>query len=337
MKLEAQRPAKRNKSKRPSPSKAFTVLVLIVIPPLVFCAFCAFFPTPQSEIPQSPFAGSASSSFSLPLFGSNIDFPSATHAASSRPVYPYSVIPQGVETAEELRTAIQQDSVVSAHYSDFRVHTARAMRLAGEHQFFVSYRVGGQVYWTKRKITLHSGERLLTDGEHLARTRCGNRLSEVPATPTVPSEPTEHSFNTPVVPLRPELTSEPLPGSPLWPGSPAPVLLFFSGVAPEPAPGPGGFTPPFIPIACCVTFPGSTSTPSSPAHPAPPSPTPSSSTPPQPPPDFPSRPYSPPQPPVPPIATREPGAMTLTATGLILLLSLARLRRGRWPNQSRRD
>ena len=329
MKLGSQCPAKPKKSNHTNALKKLKVLVLIVI---LLLAFCGFFRIFQGEIPKSPLRLNDFPSFRF--FSSNIDFPSPTDASPLRPVYPYSVIPRGVETAEELRTAIHRDPVVSAHYSDFRVRAVRAMRLPREHQFFVSYRVGNQVYWTKKKITLPSGETLLTDGEHLARTRCGNRLSEIPLAPTAPSEPSDHSFNTPVVPLRPELTSQPLSGSPIWPASPAPVLLLSSGVTPEPAPSPDGFFPPFIPIACCVSS-SSWSKPGSPVHPPPPSPSPSSPTPPsQPGPYFPAEPH---QPPAPPIATPEPGALALGAAGLILMLGLRGLRRVRSPIQSRGD
>ena len=313
------RPRKLDKNNGPNTLKARSVLVLIAILPL---AFWAFWPAPQRQIPQVPLT--VGDSPSLPFFWSDSDFPSRTGASSSRPVYPYSVIPRGVETPEELRSAIRQDSVVAAHYSDFQVRGARPIRLPRERQFFVSYRIGNQVYWTAKKITLHAGETLLTDGEHLARTRCGNRLSEVPASPTAPSEPSDHTFNTPVVPLRPELTSELLPDAPIWPGSPAPVPLYTSSASPEPAPGPGGFfIPPFIPIACCITSSRPSSPPSSPV----PSPSPSSPTLPLLPPPYPPlEPLSPPQPSPPPIATPEPDVLTLAAAGLILLLILRRLR-----------
>ena len=302
--------AKRNKPNSTNTWTTRSVLVLIVILPL---AFWGFFRTPQSQIPQ--FALTLNDSPSLPFFWSNIDFPPPTDASSSRPVYPYSVIPHGVESQQELQTAIHQDPVVTAHYSDFRVRAAHSIRLPREQQFFVSYRVGNQIFWTRKKITLHAGEMLLTDGEHLARTRCGNRLSEVPATPTAPSEPTDRSFDTPVVPLRPEFTSEPIPGSPVWPDSSPAIFLLSSNPTPQPAPTPGGFIPPTIPIFCCDTSSGPWPTPNSPKP-----------TPPQPPPYSPSQPPSSPEPPAPPIATPEPGALTLAAAGLLLLLVVRRLR-----------
>jgi len=287
---------------------------LIAILPL---SFWAFFRTSQSDIPQSALFRNDPSS--LPFFWSSIDFPVPTDASSTRPVYPYSVIPHGVSGREELQATIQHDPIVAAHYSGFRVDAVRPIRLSSEHAFFVSYRVGNQVYWTTKKITLHAGETLLTDGEHLARIRCGNRLSEVPSTPTALSEPTDRTFDTPVVPLQPELTSERLSGSPVWPDRPPPVPLLSSNLAPQPVPNPGGLIPPMIPIFCCDTFSGSS-----------PSPSPISSKPspiPSQPPDSPSEPPSAPEPQVPPIATPEPGAFTLAATGLLLLFVVRRLRR----------
>jgi hypothetical protein len=318
--------AKLIKNNGPNPLIAWSVPVLIA---LLFLWFWGFLRTPQSETPQSPVTVSDSSS--LPFLWSNIDFPSPAGASASRPVYPYSVIPHGIESAQELQTAIHHDPVVSAHYSDFRVRAVRFIRLTRERQFFVSYRLGKQVYWTKRKIALHAGELLLSDGTHLARTRCGNRLSEIPATPTSSSEPTDRLLNTPVVPLRPELIAVPLPGSPIWPGSTAPVLLLAPGPAPQPAPpGSGGFIPLAPPILCCVTSSGPSPTPNSPSHPAPPptlSPSPSPTPPSEPPPYSPSEPPSPSQPPGSPIPTPEPGPLSLAGAGLILWFIVRKLRR----------
>lgn len=331
MNHRTQRAARANKSNGTNTSTARSVLVLIAILPL---SFWAFFRTFRSEIPQSALYRDDPSS--LPFFWSNADFPSPTDASSTRPVYPYSVIPHGAENRQELQAAIHQDPVVSAHYSDFRVRAAHPIRLTREQAFFVSYRVGNRVYWTTKKITLSAGEILLTDGEHLARTRCGNRLSEVPSTPTAPSEPTDRSFDTPVVPLQPELTSEPISGSPVWRESPAPVLLSLSS-SPRPRPSPSGFIPPTIPIFCCDTSSGPSPAPNSPVQPAPPaapSPAPSPTSPmpspiPLQPPYSPSEPLPPSGPvsPTPPVATPEPGALILATAGLLLLLIVRRLRR----------
>jgi hypothetical protein len=46
-------------------------------------------------------------------------------------------------------------------------------------------------------MTLPAGERILTDGAHMARTRCGNRLSEVPVEPVLQAEPSPEAMEVP--------------------------------------------------------------------------------------------------------------------------------------------
>jgi hypothetical protein len=70
----------------------------------------------------------------------------------------------------------------------------------------VSYRIGDKVYWTRRRITLHKGEKLLTDGVYFARAGGGNRLGERPTEPSLPSdEPDEKVFIAPT-PVQMSLT-----------------------------------------------------------------------------------------------------------------------------------
>lgn len=113
---------------------------------------------------------------------------------SSRPVYPYSVIPGGVENAQELQKAISNDPTVSQHYAGFHLATARIIRLSDAREAYVAYRKDNQIYWTKRKLTLPAGETLITDGTQQARTRCGNRISYIPQTPVSAIDPPEKSF-----------------------------------------------------------------------------------------------------------------------------------------------
>ena len=108
---------------------------------------------------------------------------------SSRPVYPYSVIPGGVESAAELRNSVAHDPVVAEHYGDFDVANARVVRLNQDRFLYVSYRLANRVFWTKKRLTLLKGETVITDGEHMARTRCGNRVAEAPAGPVLAAEP----------------------------------------------------------------------------------------------------------------------------------------------------
>ena len=271
---------------------AFLVLGLLsVILPLLFWTFSH--PSPSDHQASNVPAGS----FSLPLYWNWNDFgfsPPAL-AQSDRPVYPYSVIPGGAHSSRELREAIQRERVVAAHYAKFAIGNARVIRLAHDRQAYVSYRLGSQIYWTKKKVTLHKGETLLSDGKHLARTRCGNRISEVPAKPTSPSEPAEKVLNHPLPPrISPSTTGSP-PPDPIWSAGSTPLLTLPS--APT-GTGPGL---PFFPFPpCCGSSPR-------------PSPTPS--------------PGPLPQPYPPPVATPEPASLVLLITGSAVLLLFWKSRR----------
>ncbi len=108
-------------------------------------------------------------------------------ASQPRSLYPYSVIPGGVANGAELRAAIASDSVVRAHYAGFRLANATVVRLGKPQLMYVSYRIGNQVFWSKRPTLLAAGERVISDGHEMARTRCGNRVSAFPAAPIAPA------------------------------------------------------------------------------------------------------------------------------------------------------
>ena len=95
-----------------------------------------------------------------------------------RPLYPYSIVPGGVYSPAELRDRIRQDRLVAEHYRDFNQRDTRLVVLDRDALAFVSYRIHDKVFWTRRKLLIPKGETLLTDGQHYARTRCGNRLSD---------------------------------------------------------------------------------------------------------------------------------------------------------------
>ncbi len=116
----------------------------------------------------------------------------------ARRIYPYSVVPGGVADEQELRAAAANDEIVAQHYSDFDLAKARVVRLSTAQAMYVSYRVDGQVYWTRHRVSLPAGETVITDGSDYARTRCGNRLSQVPRAPTNPGEPPPETLDTPM-------------------------------------------------------------------------------------------------------------------------------------------
>lgn len=175
--------------------------------------------------------------------------------SEQRPVYPYSIIPGGVEDVRELKWVAEHDPVVAAHYAGFDYDHARIVRLTLAQTVFLSYRIGKHVYWTRHRISLCKGEKLITDGKITARTRCGNRVEAVPQQATSSSEPPAAKFEQPIgggdgtaahgppVPYQSALLSRSnLPGV-----GPAPPLSLYSpfgggswiSIAPPPLPVPG--------------------------------------------------------------------------------------------------
>lgn len=113
-----------------------------------------------------------------------------------RRIYPYSVIPGGAYNAAELRTAAQNEPLIREHYRDFKLDQARLVVLRQNRQQYVSYRMAGQIFWTKKRLLIPKGAILLTDGSHYARTRCGNRLSDTPQKETSGVEPAPAALNS---------------------------------------------------------------------------------------------------------------------------------------------
>jgi hypothetical protein len=140
---------------------------------------------------------------SLPSGSSNTGFLLQSQRASQiqtrtrRLVYPYSIIPGGVSSADELRAAAAHDSVVAGHYAGFNYRRAHLVEVKQAQKVYLSYRLHNKVYWTVRQVSLHPGEKLLTDGTVTARTRCGNQVSVLPQVTTSPEEPTLAELDRP--------------------------------------------------------------------------------------------------------------------------------------------
>jgi len=144
-------------------------------------------------------------------------------------VYPYSVVPGGVKDPVELRAIAQRDYVVRGHYANFDYQHARLVRASEAREVYLSYRIRDSVFWTRKKIRLHVGELLLTDGKITARARCGNQISDAAKPEVSNEEPAVDILDMPVVsvesapgsPIRPMLAASELPG-----GLPTPPQLF---------------------------------------------------------------------------------------------------------------
>jgi hypothetical protein len=154
-------------------------------------------------------------------------------------VYPYSVVPGGVKDPDDLRRAALRDYVVRRHYAHFDYSHARLVRATEAREVYLSYRVRDTVFWTRRKIRLHLGELLLTDGKITARARCGNQISDAAKPEVSDEEPDEDVLDQPVaalespsLPIRPVLAPPDLPG-----GEPIPPKLFA-----------GAFFFPYVPV-----------------------------------------------------------------------------------------
>lgn len=176
----------------------------------------------------------------------------------SRPIYPYSVVPGGFEDAKELKWVAEHDPVVAAHYAGFDYARAQVVRLTLDRTVYVSYRIGNHIYWTSRRVTLHKGEKLVTDGRMTARTRCGNQVAEAPQQEAAPAvEPPVQKFDepiragdgtameTPPVPFQSALLNRPpMPGL----GPMGPLVLYNPFVG-------GGWvsiSPPPLPFGVCA-------------------------------------------------------------------------------------
>lgn len=122
--------------------------------------------------------------------------PSAS--GSRRLVYPYSIIPGGVHSPKELEQFSEHDPAVSEHFSGFDFRNAKVIQVDEPRLVYLSYRMKGKIFWTKKKFRLHKGEKLITDGKITCRTRCANRVSESAQKAISPEEPPAELFEAPV-------------------------------------------------------------------------------------------------------------------------------------------
>ena len=156
---------------------------------------------------------------------------------------------RGVHRVSEFRSAIWRDPVITKRTSNFKLDRARVIEANASRDFHVSYRIGKKMFWTKKRLKVAKGERVITVGTNIRELgvlmcslkchrakhhRMNQRLRLLNALLNPPSEPTP--FMPPVVigggPLNPP--SGPTPfippvvtgGGPLDPPSePTPSIL----------------------------------------------------------------------------------------------------------------
>ena len=123
---------------------------------------------------------------------------SSEPGTEGRPVvYPYSVVPGGVRSPEDLHQASLHDRVVGRHFSGFDFRRAKVVELEQAKLAYLSYRMGNKVFWTKKQVHLRKGEKLITDGIISARTRCANQVSATPQKAISAEEPPAEAFEDP--------------------------------------------------------------------------------------------------------------------------------------------
>ena len=163
-----------------------------VLSVIALSAVCAFFIFVLPDTPGGPVV-STLASIELSAPESQVQM-----TDYERKIYPYSIIPGGARSREELSAVVQSDHVVAEHYADFDISNAKVTTASKTRAMYVSYRKDDTVYWTANKIQIPQGETLITDGTHEARTRCGNLLSDTPMTPTAgETEPDAEVFDIP--------------------------------------------------------------------------------------------------------------------------------------------
>ncbi len=125
--------------------------------------------------------------------------PAAKVTRSDRPIYPWSVVPGGIDSPASIEEAVAADPLVAAHYAALRPRAFRAETLAADRQGYVSYRSGDNIYWTRRPVTIRAWETVLTDGAAWIRGRCGNLVAATPQLPVAPAvDPPEPEMDRPV-------------------------------------------------------------------------------------------------------------------------------------------
>lgn len=128
---------------------------------------------------------------------------------AGRTIYKYSVVPGGVRDVKELKRATEHDPVVRAHYAGFDYDHAHVVKLVLARTAYISYRIGNKIYWTRHRVSLKKGETVITDGKMTARTRCANRVEEVPQQATSEAEPPATKFDEPALPQPGTATNAP--------------------------------------------------------------------------------------------------------------------------------
>jgi hypothetical protein len=172
-----------------------TILALLLFAAAVVVTWQFAGQQPVSTLSSVPSEPAQVDAAEIPAEGSA---PANYGEGSGRPAYLYSVITGGIGSVEDLREIAERDPVVAQEFRGFDYDHARLVTVSEKQSMYVAYRMGDKVYWTRKKIALHPGETLISDGKIVARTRCGNRISAVPLGPPAIMDPLISDFDQPL-------------------------------------------------------------------------------------------------------------------------------------------
>ncbi|MBI1927739.1 PEP-CTERM sorting domain-containing protein [Candidatus Poribacteria bacterium] len=109
-------------------------------------------------------------------------------------------------TVSAFHEQVEKDPVLKAHYKNFDWNRAHVFTAETDMDMHVAYRTPSTIAWTKRKIRITQGEKLITDDKTIIRTYCCNQIADSPLGPVLPEEPPEEL-------LQPAIKEKARPGS----------------------------------------------------------------------------------------------------------------------------
>jgi hypothetical protein len=157
------------------------------------------------------------------------------------PVFRHSVVPGGVFSKADVEAAMFRMPDVAQHYRSLNIGQLAPAQVSRDGLYYASFKRDGAIFWTSYRLRVPAGEKILTDGRNIVRTRCGNLLSDESLEPRLPPdlEPSDYDMEAVEVPSLPMIAG--LPHSPgVWvPFLPlVPVLVFPPGGGDHHGPGP---------------------------------------------------------------------------------------------------
>ncbi len=112
-----------------------------------------------------------------------------------------------IRSPEDFRATVESDPLLRERFATFDWEKARLVSIPSETLVHVSYRKDGQIAWTRRKLRLRRGEKVITDGAVTVRTYCCNEIVDAPMRPTRVDEPSPAVLQPPqelsAAPIRP--------------------------------------------------------------------------------------------------------------------------------------